>query len=272
MFDSHYAVKGYLTGTIHGSGTRAEPVFESNFAFDDIQAGRFHFDRLTADLHEQADELQLSRAQLRKGSETVAGDILYHPREKDAVFDLAGTGVSLENIPEIQSASLPIGGKLDFTLRGKGPLRAPIGEASLKVVNLKLANEVQGNFNGELSSDGKTARLLVSSDLANAKLMGDVNMALSGGNAVSGRLTVERFDLDPLIVAALHLSQLTGHSSGDGTFTISGDARDPDTIEVNADITRISFASAKRIFTGRTPIFNWPVRRVSIATARSASR
>ena len=66
-------------------------------------------------------------------------------------------------------------------------------------------------------------------------------MGLSGSRVISGRLTVAQFDLDPLIAAALHLKQLTGHSSADGIFTISGAARDLDTIEVNADITRISF-------------------------------
>ncbi len=161
--------------------------------------------------------------------------------EKDAVFDVTGTRVSLENIPEIQTASLPIGGKLSFTLRGNGPLRAPVGTATLRVVDLKLGAEVQGNFNGELSSDGQSAHLTLASDIAHGKLAGDVSMSLSEGRAISGRLTVEQFDLDPLIAAGLHLQQLTGHSSADGIFTISGAARDLDTIEVDADITRISF-------------------------------
>jgi translocation and assembly module TamB len=66
-------------------------------------------------------------------------------------------------------------------------------------------------------------------------------MSLSESKTISGRLTVEQFDLDPLIAAGLHLQQLTGHSSADGIFTISGAARDLDAIELNADITRISF-------------------------------
>ena len=52
-----------------------------------------------------------------------------------------------------------------------------------------------------------------------------------------------QFDLDPLISAGLHVSQvqLTGHSSADGVFTISGALSQPDSIEVDADIARISF-------------------------------
>jgi translocation and assembly module TamB len=240
IFDTHYPVKGFLTGSIHGGGTRAAPVFDSTFSLDDIQSGKFHFDRLTAQLHAESDEIQLSHAELRKGSQRVAGDILYRLREQETVFNLSGTDVSLENLPEIQTPSLPIAGTLDFTLRGSGPTRAPVGEATLRAVNLKLGTEVQGNFNGQLSSDGRRARLTIASDLAHGKLAGDVTLDLSGDRAISGRLTVAQFDLDPLIAAGLHLRQLTGHSSADGIFTISGAARDLDTIEVSADITRIS--------------------------------
>jgi translocation and assembly module TamB len=241
MFGTHYPVKGLLTGSVHGGGTRAEPVLDSNFIFDDIQSAKFHFDRLTAQLHAASNEIHLSHAELRKGPERIAGDVLYHPRQEDAVFDIAGTGVSLEEIPEIQTSSLPIGGTLDFKLKGSGPLRQPVAEATFRAANLKLGGEVQGNFSGELSSDGRRARLTLTSDLAHGKLAGEVGMDLSGARALSGRLTVAQFDLDPLIAAGLHLSQLTGHSSADGVFTISGAARDLDTIEVNADITRISF-------------------------------
>ncbi len=241
IFETNYPLKGFLTGTIHGGGTREAPVFDSEFVLDDLQTGKFHFDRLSAQLHMEPDEIRLSHADLRKGSQRVAGDILYHPSQNDAVFDLSGMGVSLENIPEIQTPFLPIGGTLDFTLRGRGPLQSPSGEATLRAVNLKLGTEVQGNFNGELSSDGQRVRLTVASDLAHGKLAGDVSMGLSGSRVVAGRLTVSQFDLDPLIAAALHLKQLTGHSSADGFFTISGSQRDLDTIEVQADITRISF-------------------------------
>ena len=48
-------------------------------------------------------------------------------------------------------------------------------------------------------------------------------------------------DLDPLIVAGLHLQQLTGHSSVDGTFEISGSLDQPDSIGIEANISRISF-------------------------------
>jgi len=241
MFDTGYPLKGLLSGDIRAGGTRGAPVFDSNFVFDDITAAGLRFDRLSGRLHADPGEIQLTGADLRKGSERVAGDLLYRPQNQEAVFDLTGTGISLESIPQLANASPAIGGQLDFKLRGSGPLRAPVALASLRVVNLKLGTEQQGNFNGELSSDGHRGRLTVSSDLDHGKLQGQLTVGFSADAPISGELTVEQFDLDPVIVAALHLNELTGHSSADGVFTISGALRQPDSIEVDVNITRIAF-------------------------------
>ncbi|PYU17805.1 MAG: hypothetical protein DMG32_27265 [Acidobacteria bacterium] len=55
-----------------------------------------------------------------------------------------------------------------------------------------------------------------------------------------GQVTVLQIDLDPLIVSALHLSGLTGHSQIDGRFGISGALLQPDMISVDADLTQVS--------------------------------
>ena len=68
-----------------------------------------------------------------------------------------------------------------------------------------------------------------------------MTIGLGGDEQISGRLSFMQFDLDPFIAAGLHLTQLTGHGSADGVFTISGALRQPDSIEVDADISRISF-------------------------------
>ena len=104
-----------------------------------------------------------------------------------------------------------------------------------------LGTESEGDFAGQLTSDGQNAHLVLSSEPQHEKLHGDLTVGLSGDERISGRLSVTQFDLDPFIAAGLHLTQLTGHGSADGVFTISGALRQPDSIEVGADISRISF-------------------------------
>jgi translocation and assembly module TamB len=241
MFETNYPVSGFLTGDFRGSGTRAAPVFDSDFIFEEIEAKGYRFDRLSGQLHVLRDEVRLSRAELRKGSGRIAGDFLYRPQDRETVFNLTGTAIALDSIGELQTSSMPIGGQLDFNLRGSGPLRTPIAEGTLRLVNLKLGGEVEGNFTGQLGSDGRSARVSLMSELSRGKLQGELSVGLTGDQTISGRLSAEQFDLDPFIVSGLHLKQLTSHSSADGVFTFSGALRQPDSIAVDADITRISF-------------------------------
>jgi translocation and assembly module TamB len=241
MFETNFPVSGFLTGDFHAGGTRAAPVFDSNFIFEEIEAKGYRFDRLSGQLHVLHNEIRLSRAELRRGSGRIAGDILYRPQEQQTVFNLTGTAIALDRVAELQTSSMPIGGQLDFNLRGSGPLRTPVAEGDLRLVNLKLGSEVEGNFTGQLGSDGRSARLSLTSEMGGGKLQGELQVGLTGDQTISGRLSVGRFDLDPFIVSGLHLKQLTSHSSADGVFTFSGALRQPDSIAVDADITRISF-------------------------------
>ena len=75
------------------------------------------------------DEIRLSRAELRRDTGRVAGDFLYRPQEETAEFNLTGTGIPLDKIQGLQNPSLPIAGRLDFALRGSGPVRAPPAKA-----------------------------------------------------------------------------------------------------------------------------------------------
>jgi translocation and assembly module TamB len=241
IFETKYPVTGGLSGDIHASGTRGAPIVDANFLVENIETKGWHFDRLNGQLHWQQDEIRVSHAELHQGAALVAGDILYRPAEQQAEFSVTGTAIQLEKLRNLQTAALPIGGQLDFSVRGSGPVRAPIAQGDMHVVNLKMGTESEGDFRGHVASDGRSASVTLSSEPDRQKLQGQLTAGLTGDEPVSGRLSVEGFDLDPLIVGGLHLHQLTGHSSADGVFTIAGNLRQPDSIEVDADIAKLSF-------------------------------
>ena len=54
-----------------------------NFNFEEIQTKGLHFDRLGGELHFAHDEVRLSRAELRRDTGRVAGEILYRPHEEN---------------------------------------------------------------------------------------------------------------------------------------------------------------------------------------------
>src|SRR5207302_10577359 len=89
-------------------------------------------------------------------------------------------------------------------------------DGSLRLVDLKLRNEVIGSFDARVQSDGSKLALRVDSSISPGELHGDVDVSLAGAYPLSGQVTVSQIDLDPLIVSALHLTGLTGHSQIDG--------------------------------------------------------
>lgn len=241
ILGTNYPLVVSLSGNLHGAGTRAAPVIDADFVATDIAAQSWQIDRLSGAFHWDHDLVSLSRADLRERFGTVAGDFSYRPAGQRVDFNLTGSAISLERVRALQTASLPVGGRLDFHLRGGGPLLAPTGEGDLKVTGLVLGNESEGDFAGQVSSDGRGAHFTVASQPDREKLQGDLTIGFTGDAPISGKLSVQQFDLDPLISAGLHLSQLTGHGTADASFTISGSLRQPDSIEVDADIARISF-------------------------------
>jgi translocation and assembly module TamB len=237
----NYPLTGLLTGSFHGSGTRRAPRLDGPFRLENIETKGIHFDSLTGTIHFEHDLLGLSQAELRRGTGRVTGDIAFHPQEQTTAFNLTGKGIALEQIRSIQTPAVPIGGQLSFDLRGSGPLLAPTATGDFDLASLRIGTEGEGDFRGQLSSQGRRAILSIKSTAPQVNLEGEVTLGFDGDRPISGRLSLQQFDLDPFIVAGLHLKHITSHSRADGVFTISGALRQPNSIEVTADITRIAF-------------------------------
>ena len=146
MFETKYPITGFLSGDVRGSGTREAPVLDANLSLDDFVTKGIHFDRLTGQLHWEGDEIRLSGADLRQGTGRVTGDFVYHPQEETTEFNLAGRNILLDGIQALQSPSLPVAGQLEFDLKGSGPLRQPVAQGDIKLVDLKIGTETQGNL------------------------------------------------------------------------------------------------------------------------------
>ncbi|HXA56096.1 MAG TPA: translocation/assembly module TamB domain-containing protein [Candidatus Acidoferrum sp.] len=241
VIGTNYPVSGVFSGDLRGSGTRAAPVVDSDFTFNQIVAKGFAFDRLTGQLHWESGDVRLTNANLTAGPGRLTGSLSYRTADDHVEFDLAGAGIDLARIRAVQSDTLPIAGQFSFTLKGNGPIRTPAAQGELQLTGLRVGTETQGNFQGHLVSDGQNATVTLTSELARGKLDGELTAQLTDDFPVSGKFNLVGFDLDSLIVAGLHLDKLTGHSSVDGTIAVKGSLRHPETIEADADLSKISF-------------------------------
>jgi translocation and assembly module TamB len=245
-----YPAQGLLSGTFHGRGTRANPEFTGLFDIIDPQAWGWRFDRARGEIALRHGEVRVANAELRllppvasgvnpPAQGVLTGNFTYHTADGQAAFDLTGAGLPLEGVTRIQTPQLPVGGSISFHLSGQGPLLAPKLDGSLRLVDLKLRNEVIGSFDAKVQSDGSKLALQIDSAISTGELHGNADVSFTGAYPLSGQVTVSQIDLDPLIVSALHLSRLTGHSQIVGRFGISGALLQPDMISVDANLTQV---------------------------------
>jgi translocation and assembly module TamB len=247
LLGTSYPAHGTLSGQFHGKGTHANPEFSGLFDVTEATAWRWRFDRARGQLTIRNGEVRITNAEVRlpahapgAPSGLVTGNFLYHTGTKQVSFDLTGAGIPLEAIERIQTARLPIGGRLNAQLRGQGSLAAPELHATLRLVDLKLGDDVVGSFEGTVESDGHQMSTKIESAMAEGRLSGKLDVTLGGDYPLAGDLTVEQIHFDSFITSAMHLTGLTGHSLVDGHFAIAGFGARPETLAVEANLSRVT--------------------------------
>jgi translocation and assembly module TamB len=247
LLGTSYPAHGTLSGQFHGKGTHANPEFSGLFDVTEAMAWTWRFDRARGQLTIRNGEVRITNAEVRlpahapgAPSGLVTGNFLYHTDTKQVSFDLTGASIPLEAIERIQTARLPIGGRLNAQLRGQGSLAAPELHATLRLVDLKLGDDVVGSFEGTVESDGHQLSTKIESAMAEGRLSGKLDVTLGGDYPLAGELTVEQIHFDSFITSAMHLTGLTGHSLVDGHFAIAGFGARPETLAVEANLSRVT--------------------------------
>ena len=248
IFGTSYAARGLLTGQFHGKGTRAQPEFSGLFDLSNATAESWRFERARGQLSIHPGEVRIANAEVRLAALApgapngiVTGTVDYHTGTGQVSFDFTGAAIPLEDIGKIQMARLPVAGRLNMQAHGQGPLRAPELHATLRLIDLKLGNDVVGSFDGKVDSDGRHLAATLDSAMASGRLAGKLDVGLQGDYPVSAAVTVERIDFNPFMVSALHLSRLNGHSLVDGQFNVAGFGARPETLAVETNLSRLTF-------------------------------
>jgi translocation and assembly module TamB len=242
-----YPVHAMLTGQFHAKGTRAQPEFSGPFDLSNVTAKSWHFDRARGQLNLQPGDVRISNAELRLAPRApgeavglVTGKLDYHTDTDETTFDFTGASIPLEAVDQVQMSRLPVGGRLNFQAHGQGPLRAPQMQATLRLIDLKLGEDVVGSFDGKVDSDGHHIDATIDSFMPSGKLTGKLGVGLGGNYPINADIMTERIDFNPFLLTALHLSRMNGHSLVDGHFIVAGFGARPETLAVETDISRLT--------------------------------
>ena len=253
VFGWSYPVRGRLAGQFHGRGTRADPAIAGLFDLADGDVYGVLFNRLRGQLSLNAGEVRVADAELRlfapgkeagRGAGIVTGTAGYSFADHNISVDLVGASLPLANFEKLQFSRFPVDGQVSFRLKARGSATAPRAEGTLRVVDLRIGQAVIGSFDGELISDGQSARLKLGSAMSAGELSGEVTLGLADPFAVDGRVAIKNIDLDPFLMTALHLNQFNGHGKADGEIAVSGTLQHPESLVADAQFSRLVFTYA----------------------------
>ena len=244
-----YPVEGTLTGQFHGHGTREKPAANGLFDLADGKAYGVAFSLLRGQLNLTPDEVRIANAELRLfapgkekvGAGIVTGNAGYRFTDETIALDLVGAGLPLEKFEKIQSPRMPVGGQMTFRMKASGSARAPQGEGTVHIVDLRVGQETIGSFDGTLTSDGREAKLELSSAMTDGSISGGYTVGLTEPYPVHGKAYIKNINLDPFLVTYLHLGHFGGHGNAEGEIALEGNLRQPGAIVMDANFSKMTF-------------------------------
>jgi translocation and assembly module TamB len=245
-----YPVRGNLSGQFHGHGTRAEPVITGLFDLADGDVYDVLFNRLRGQLTLTRDQVRIADSELRlfapgketgRGAGIVTGTAEYRFADRNISLDLVGASIPLANFEKLHAARLPVNGQVSFRVKANGPVTSPEADGTFRVVDLRVGQEVIGSFDGELTSDGRVARLKLGSSMSTGEISGGITLGLQDPFPLDGKVTIRNIDLDPFLMTALHLDKFGGHGSADGEIAVKGSLKHPESLVVDANFSHLVF-------------------------------
>jgi len=244
-----YPVEGLLTGQFHGRGTRAEPALTGLVDLADANVYTVPFNRLRGQLTVLPDEVRLSNAELRffvpgtektGGAGIVTGSVSYRYADESLNMDLVGASLPLANFRRIKAAGLPVDGQISFRLKSSGPVRQPLADGTFRVVDFQVGTETIGSFEGDLQSDGKRMQLKLGSAMSEGAIGGSISLGLVDPMPLDGKISIRNINLDPYLLSALHLEKFPGHGVADGDIVFQGELKNPETLSVDGNFSRLA--------------------------------
>jgi translocation and assembly module TamB len=242
-----YPVEGTLTGQFHGRGSRRHPAVSGLFDLAEGKVYGLEFNRLRGQLNFEPEEVRISNAELRVfapgrevgGAGIITGSAAYYLSTRTISADLVGAALPLRKFEKLQTDRLPISGQISFHLKASGPYWAPVGEGAMRVVDFRVGQEVIGSFDGELHSDGRSAKLDLHSAMSGGGISGGYSLGLADPYPINGTVRLENINLDPFLLTALHMREVSGHGTADGEVSMEGNLKQPESIVLDARFSRL---------------------------------
>lgn len=232
-----------ITGTLDGAatlgGTRGAPSGSATVRITDAVAYGEPIRSAAADLTVAGHEVQASHIVIDHNGAQVTGNADYNLQSTAFRFDLRGSNFNLASLRQLQTARFRTSGQMSFAVQGSGSRDRPSINGTLEVANWVLNGEAAGTLQLKAVTSGDVLRLTGSTGFRTAELTLDGTVRLRENFPVNLTVRFVRLDFDPLLTAYTE-AKVTGHSSADGTVTLTGPLRQPDLLVLTGNIPQFS--------------------------------
>jgi len=234
-----YPVSGTADVTLQLAGTRANPNVQGHIHATNASVYGEAIEKFDANLQVANGEAALNDIQLAHQDSTLAGSAAYTAAAKSFRFDLTGKNLDLSRVRQLSVENLPIEGRADFSLQGKGTVDNPAITGTVHVHDLTLDAESSGGMDLELATKNGELQVTGNSDFVRGKLTFAGIVGMKGDFPAKVTVQLNQVDLDALWVTYLG-RQLTGHSAVSGTVVIDVPLRHPEKFMLNGDLSDLA--------------------------------
>ncbi|WP_109484488.1 translocation/assembly module TamB domain-containing protein [Occallatibacter savannae] len=191
--------------------------------------------RARADGNIAGQVIQLSSVSLSSEAGAINASGSYDLNTKHFTINARSSSLDVSRLDHLRRQTTGVQGSLGFTLTGSGTLDDPRLEAHATLSSLSVSGEKFGAIAINARTANRSAIYELTSQLEGAELTAHGQTALIADYETKAALNFSRFDIGHLL-AALHVSGLTGESNLEGSVNLEGPLAHPDLMRGEARI------------------------------------
>jgi translocation and assembly module TamB len=235
----NFPVSGKTDLFVQAGGTFSEPHAEGQIHLSNGAAYGETIQQLDSPFHVAHGEIVLDNLRLVHDDSVTTGTAAYNPSARAFRLDVAGNNLDLAQVQQTYSSRLSIEGRADFVLKGSGSVDAPSVNADIRVRNLTLDHELEGDIDLHAVTQGGELHLTGNTNFPQGSLLVSGVVQLRDGYPANLTFKMDQLDLDVLGRSYLP-GQFTGHSAVAGSLELHGPLRQRALWTLQGNLTSLS--------------------------------
>jgi translocation and assembly module TamB len=235
----NFPISGKTDLFVQAGGTLSDPHGEGQIHLSNGSAYSEAIQQLDSPFHVAHGEIVLDQLHLVHDDSIITGSAAYNPSTRAFRLDVAGNNLDLARVQQIHSDRLSIEGRADFALKGSGTVNEPLVNADVRLRNLTLDHELEGDIDLHAITQGGELHLTGNSSFQQGSLLVSGVIQLRDGYPADLTFKLDQIDLDSFWRSYLQ-GQVTGHSAVAGSLDLRGPLRQPSQWTLEGNLTSIA--------------------------------